>query len=128
MKTCEPSGRMKSGLLMSTPSAKNATLTPAPVARFAACGIDGSLNATCMVCSASGSSSGFDGSDGQMPLCGVVGLPGSNDDGAATLGPEAVGDGALLIAASGITAATRGSASSRCCAPAETIAAKPLST
>jgi hypothetical protein len=40
------------------------------------CACAGSVEATCMVCSASGSSSGFAGSVGRMPDCGVVGLPG----------------------------------------------------
>ena len=70
----------------------------------------------------------MDGSDGQMPLCGVVGLPGSNADGAETFELGASGAWIGLIAASGMTAATAGSASSRCCASAETIAAKPLRT
>ena len=42
------------------------TFTPAPVTMFCACGVDGSRNAVCVSCSASGSSSGLDGSDGQI--------------------------------------------------------------
>src|SRR5689334_3229602 len=59
---------MKSGLLMSMPSAIHATLTPAPVARLCACGVEASLKAVLVVCSASGSSSGLAGSLGQMSV------------------------------------------------------------
>ena len=45
-----------------------ATLTPAPSTMFCACGVAGSLNAVCVVCSASGSSSGLAGSVGQIVL------------------------------------------------------------
>jgi hypothetical protein len=118
----------ESGLLMSTPSAKNATFTPAPVTRFAACGVDWSSKATCIVCRASGSSSGFAGSVGQIPLCGVVGLPGSADAGFRPLEPDVAGAWIGLTIASGMTAATPGSAASRVCTLVETVAAKPLRT
>ena len=64
MNTWLPSGRMKSGLLMSSPSAKNATLTPLPVASDCAWGVLGSSKAVCVVWSASGSSRGLLGSVG----------------------------------------------------------------
>ena len=73
---------------------------------FCACGVDGSANAVLVTCSASGSSSGLVGSDGQIPR-----LAGG---GCATVAGAAVGDrvtiGGALIGRSGYTAATVGSA------------------
>jgi hypothetical protein len=80
MNTCDPSDRMKSGLFGSRPSAKNATFTPLPVARFCACGVLASMNAVFVVCSVSGSSSGLAGSVGQVwvPDAGAGGIDGGD--------------------------------------------------
>src|SRR5690349_17602908 len=99
---------MKSGLLMSMPSAIQATFTPAPVASDWACGAAGSLNALLVVCSASGSSSGLLGSDGQVGVatpeaCAAPAAAGADASGLI---------GALVIGRSGKTAATAGSAAS----------------
>ena len=63
---------MKSGLLMSMPSAMKATLTPVPSTMVCACGTEVSENAVFVTCSASGSSSGLAGSLGQTELSGTT--------------------------------------------------------
>src|SRR3954451_762479 len=63
-----------------------------------------------MVCSASDSSSGLAGSAGQIPVCGVVGLPGLGEPGVGLPAPSVLGAGAGVTTASGMTAATPGSA------------------
>ena len=59
---------MKSGLLMSRPSARKATVTPLPVAICCAEGVALLLNAVWVTCRASGSSSGLAGLLGQTLL------------------------------------------------------------
>src|SRR5260370_460045 len=61
---------MKSGLLMSMPSAMKATSTPVPLNRLWACGTVVSLKAVLVSWSASGSSNGLAGSDGQTGVDG----------------------------------------------------------
>src|SRR4051794_893888 len=124
MKTFEPSGRMKSGLLMSSPSAKNATFTPLPVASCCAEGVLGSSNAVLVVCSASGSSSGLLGLLGQTPGTGV---PLGAVAEVRALGPEAAGR-ARRITASGTTFATALFALSFLASAADTLAENAFST
>ena len=95
------------------------TLVPAPVmpserAVFA----DGSVESACMVPSASGVSSGAAPGAGQEPGTGLtVGAVGA----AAALTGEA-----RWMIWSGTTSATSGDAASRCCSPADTVAATAL--
>src|SRR5262252_8881681 len=97
---------MKSGLLMSTPSAMYATVTPVPSTMFCACGVEVLSKAVFVTCSASGCSSGWPGSLGQV---GAV-------DGAGVDGPvPALNDGAAgapLSVRSGKTPRTDGSEAS----------------
>ncbi len=114
---------------MSNPSANVATLTPVPVARFCAWGVLGSSNAVCVVCSASGSSSGLAGSAGHRvwPL-GVV-VPGAAARGAfaaALAAGSVIGPGSCTTV-SGITCLTAASRAKALRSPAETFAANALS-
>src|SRR4051794_16280667 len=110
---------MKSGLLMSTPSASQATLMPRPVTRLCACGVLLVENAVLVSCRASGSSSGLAGSVGQTDGDTAVGVA---DDGAAA--GAAAG---LLICRSGYTAATVGSAAMSASWVLSTVAENPFS-
>src|SRR5215475_5214839 len=114
-----PSGRMKSGLLMSMPSAIHATLTPVPSTMFCACGVDLSRYAVCVVCNASGSSNGFDGSDGQL-----VDVSVAVADVPAAL--PVVSNVGRAIGRSGRIAATAGFAATADACAAVMLAAKPL--
>src|SRR5690348_12773992 len=105
-------------------SARKPTFTPAPVARSAALGEPSVLAARIEV-SASGSSSGWAGSDGQI-ACGAAtpGVAGVLDDEpVAGVAGLASGNSTLL---SGITSATAGSAASAAACSAVTVAANAL--
>jgi hypothetical protein len=122
--TLLPSARMKSVRFGSLPSAMNATVTPLPVAICCAVGTLGSSDAVRVLCNASGSSSGFDGSVGQMPGAAAAAARGAALRGvAAGVAPTT---GAMLTVRSGSTAATAGSAASASACAAVTVAAKPL--
>src|SRR5262245_11104606 len=95
---------MKSGLLMSMPSAIQATLTPEPSTMFCACGVDLSRNAVCVVCSASGSSNGFDGSDGQIVDVSVVAPDAPAVGGAVSVVGRAIGRSGTMAATAGFDA------------------------
>ncbi len=126
MKTFDPSGRMKSALFGSRPSAKKATFTPAPVASAWACGVLESEKAVWVVWSASGSSSGLLGSDGHVPATGVP---------LGAVGPAALRATVRVLAgfgsritASGTTLATALLALSLAASAFDMRAEKPFST
>src|SRR5438477_12127711 len=108
---------MKSGLLMSRPSAIQATFTPVPATMFCACGVELLSNAVLVTCRASGWSSGWLGSLGHVVLCGV--------DGVGPVPAENAGPAvAPLSVRSGNTPATDGSLASWFCWVWVTVAEK----